>query len=79
MHYRGMRDHPEIVRAVGVEAVAEATGASIHTVRSWVQRESIPAEHWKLFADNDWASLEELAETIKPRKPRSDEPTKAAA
>jgi hypothetical protein len=74
-----MRDHPEIVRTTGVEAVAEATGASIHTVRSWIQRESIPAEHWKLFADKGWASLEELAETIKPRKPRSDEPTQAAA
>jgi len=74
-----MRDHPEIVRAAGVEAVAAATGASIHTVRSWVQRESVPAEHWKLFADKGWASLEELAETIKPRKPRSDETEKAAA
>jgi hypothetical protein len=74
-----MRDHPEIVRAAGVEAVAEATGASIHTVRSWVQRESIPAEHWKLFADREWATLEELAITIKPRKPRSDEPAQAAA
>jgi hypothetical protein len=59
--------------------VAEATGASIHTVRSWVQRNSIPAEHWKLFADKGWATLEELAETIKPRKPRSDEQTAAAA
>jgi hypothetical protein len=74
-----MRDHSEIVRTAGVEAVADATGASIHTVRSWIQRESIPAEHWKLFAEKEWGSLEELAETIKPRKPRSDEPTRAAA
>ena len=69
-----MREHGEIVRAAGIDAVAEATGASIHTVRSWIQRESIPAEHWKLFAEREWATLEELAETIKPRKPRSDEP-----
>lgn len=74
-----MRDHPEIVRAAGIEAVAEAAGASIHTVRSWIQRESIPAEHWKLFADHEWASLEELAATVKPRKPRSDEPEKLVA
>jgi hypothetical protein len=74
-----MRDHAEIVKAAGIEAVADATGASIHTVRSWVQRESIPAEHWKLFADKGWATLDELAETIKPRKPRSDETEKAAA
>lgn len=74
-----MRDHSEIVRSAGIETVAEATGSSIHTVRSWVQRESVPAEHWKLFADKGWATLEELAETIKPRKPRSDETEKAAA
>lgn len=74
-----MRDHPEIVKTAGIEAVAEATGASIHTVRSWIQRESIPAEHWKLFADRGWATLEELAETVKPRKPRSEEPEQAAA
>jgi hypothetical protein len=74
-----MRDHPDIVKAAGIEAVAEATNASVHTVRSWIQRESIPAEHWKLFADKEWATLQELAETVKPRKPRSDEPEKAAA
>jgi hypothetical protein len=63
-----MRDHPDIVRAAGVEAVADATTASTHTVRSWIQRGSIPAEHWKLFADKEWATLEELAATVKPRE-----------
>lgn len=79
MHYRRMREHSDIVRTAGIDAVAEATDASVHTVRSWVQRESIPAEHWKLFADREWATLEELAETVKPRKPRSDEPEKLVA
>jgi hypothetical protein len=74
-----MREHQVIVRAVGIDAVAEATGASIHTVRSWVQRESIPAEHWKLFSDKQWATLEELAETVKPRERKADEPRAAAA
>lgn len=74
-----MRDHPDIVRAAGVEAVADATSASIHTVRSWIQRESIPAEHWKLFADREWATLEELAETVKPRERKADEPKAKAA
>jgi hypothetical protein len=68
-----MRKHDEIVRAAGVEAVVEATSASIHTVRSWIQRENIPAEHWKLFADHGWASLDELAETVKPRERKPDE------
>ena len=74
-----MREHPDIVRAAGVEAVAEATGASTHTVRSWIQRGSVPAEHWKLFADHGWATLEELAETVKPRERKADEPKARAA
>lgn len=77
-----MRDHPDIVKEAGIDAVAEATGASVHTVRSWIQRESIPAEHWKLFADREWATLEELAETVKPRKQRAtddSEPQDVAA
>lgn len=69
-----MREHGEIVRAAGIDAVASATDVSVHTVRSWIQRESVPAEHWKLFAERGWATLDELAETIKPRKPRSNEP-----
>lgn len=59
--------------------MVEATGASVHTVRSWIQRESIPAEHWKLFADNGWGSLEELAETVKPRERKAEDPRAAAA
>lgn len=74
-----MREHGEIVKAAGVEAVAEATDASIHTVRSWIQRESIPAEHWKLFSDRNWATLEELAETVRPRERKADEPKAKAA
>jgi hypothetical protein len=74
-----MREHGEIVRAAGVEAVVESTGASIHTVRSWIQRESIPAEHWKLFADHGWATLEEMAETVKPRERKTGEPEAKAA
>lgn len=74
-----MRDHPDIVRAAGIETVAEVTGASIHTVRSWIQRGGIPAEHWKLFADHGWATLEELAETVKPRERKADEPKAKAA
>ncbi len=59
--------------------MVDATGASTHTVRSWIQRDSIPAEHWKLFADNEWAKLEELAETVKPRERKADEPKAKAA
>ena len=57
-----MRTHSQIVKAAGTaEAVAEQRGVSVHTVRSWMQRDSIPAEHWAAFARNGWASLDELA------------------
>lgn len=74
-----MRNHADIVKTAGIDAVAVATGASVHTVRSWVQRDALPAEHWKLFADGGWATLEELADGVKPRKPRADEQAQAAA
>lgn len=57
-----MRTHSEIVKAAGTtEEVASARGVSVHTVRSWVQRNSIPADQWAAFAASGWASLEELA------------------
>lgn len=61
MHYRFMRSHAEIVRAAGAEQVAEQQQVSIHTARSWILRDSIPAEHWQSFADHGWATLEDLA------------------
>jgi hypothetical protein len=57
-----MRTHSEIVKAVGSpEKVAEHCGVSVHTVRSWIQRDSIPADQWAAFAKDEWATLEELA------------------
>lgn len=57
-----MRTHSEIVAAAGKpEEVALRYGVSVHTVRSWAQRNSIPAEHWAGFAKAGTASLEELA------------------
>ena len=62
MHYAGMRNHSDIVRAAGgPEEVALSFGVSRHTVRSWIQRDSIPADQWTAFADRQIASLEELA------------------
>jgi len=34
---------------------------SIHTVRSWMQRDSIPPEHWLALADAGLTTLDELA------------------
>lgn len=75
-----MRTHSEIVAAADCAKVAELRGASIHTVRSWGQRNSIPAEHWAAFLETGAATLEELAAGVKPRKAKdSGEPTRAAA
>jgi transposase len=63
-----MRTHSEIVGAANCEEIAQARGVSIHTVRSWGQRNSIPAEHWPAFLTAGAATLEELAAGVKPRK-----------
>lgn len=47
----------------GTQAVHAALRGveSIHTVRSWRQRDSIPAHRWKDVSDAGFATLEELA------------------
>jgi len=57
-----MRSHADIVKAAGPQSVADGCGKSIHTVRSWVQRDSIPSEFWVWFRDKGVAGLDELAE-----------------
>jgi hypothetical protein len=57
-----MRSHSQIVREAGApDRVALKRSVSVHTVRSWMQRNSIPAEHWLGFANDGSASLAELA------------------
>lgn len=64
-----MRTHAEIVKAAGkAEDVAAERGVSIHTVRSWIQRDSIPPEFWASFAGGNALVLEELAESKRPRR-----------
>lgn len=68
-----MRTHAEIVAAAGKpEEVALRRGVSVHTVRSWIQRDSIPADHWAAFAREGHATLDELADAAEARR-RSDE------
>ena len=62
MHSHAMRTHSEIIKSAPQEdEIAEKRGVSVHTVRSWVQRDKIPDEHWAGFAQEGWATLEELA------------------
>lgn len=66
-----MRTHAEIVAAADCDKIAEMREASIHTVRSWGQRNNIPAEHWPAFVQIGAATLEELAAGVKPRERRA--------
>ena len=71
MHHAVMRTHAQIVNEAGVDAVAADRNVSIHTVRSWKQRNSIPAEHWNGFVRNQWAAFEELAKAAEQRLERA--------
>ena len=60
MHNALMRNHSEIVKAITPGTLAELTGCSINTVRSWMGRNSIPAEHWLLLVSEGHCSADEL-------------------
>lgn len=65
MHYtQHMALHTDILKRVDADLVADVCGISIHTARSWKNRKRIPSEHWVTFAEQGWASLEELAEAV---------------
>ena len=55
-------DYSNIVRSAGrPEEVALALGVSAHTVRSWIQRGSVPKNQWQSFVTKGYATFEELA------------------
>lgn len=63
-----MVTHADIVRAAGrVEDIASLHGVSVYTVRSWIQRNSIPADKWAAFARAGHASLADLAAAAERR------------
>ena len=55
-----MRSHNEIIRTVGEGAIAALTGAPIFTIRSWMQRDSIPSKHWVLLVNEQHCTADEL-------------------
>jgi hypothetical protein len=63
-----MRSHSSIIRDAGRSKVAAALPAPIHTVNSWVQRDSIPVQHWQSFVQNNWSTLAELLDYAEKRK-----------
>lgn len=65
-----MRKHRDIIQAKGAEAVRAVLGGivSIHTVRSWQQRDAIPGEYWAALASGHVATLGELAGAADERR-----------
>lgn len=63
--------HANIITTDRIPAIAEATGMTEIGVRSWRQRNRIPSEHWPKIAQLGFATVEQLAETNRPRKPRA--------
>lgn len=71
------RNHRDVIKAAGAQRLSDALRVSIHTVRSWALRDSIPAEHWRELADLSLATLEELADAAAARRTSAE--TGAAA
>lgn len=69
---RRMRSHSAVIDHKQVAMLAEQLGVSVHTVRSWKQRDSIPAEYWAALETRGVATLEELAEAA-AKRPKPNE------
>lgn len=82
MHHALMRTHRDIIKQAGAESVRAIIGdyVSIHTVRSWQQRDAIPGEYWATLAAHKVAPLRELAEAAdRRRKPANDTQSQSVA
>ena len=69
-----MTTHTDIIKRAGTPAaILDKIGSvvSVHTVTSWRQRNSIPAEHWKAFCETGLATLDELANAAAERPARA--------
>lgn len=58
-----MRTHKQIISSAGAQSVIDRAGlgVTIHTVRSWQQRDGIPAQYWAALDASGIATLAELA------------------
>jgi hypothetical protein len=68
-----MRSHAQIIRdAGGYRAVYLKLHwkGKLATVKSWVLRDNIPAEHWRGMVDQGLCTLDELATAIAVKKYR---------
>jgi hypothetical protein len=61
MQNASMTDIEHIIDAIGLETLADQCGVSVHTVKSWRYRKSIPSEYWIKIGQLSAVSPEELA------------------
>lgn len=65
----GMRTHADILKDAGATAIhARGIGGTLNTVRSWIQRKSIPASAFADFVEAGFATFEELAGDARKRR-----------
>ncbi|WP_431994009.1 helix-turn-helix domain-containing protein [Sphingomicrobium aquimarinum] len=63
-----MRSHSNIITDAGnVPALADRFEVSVHTVRSWIGRNRIPAQYWADLVKQGDATFEELATSLPER------------
>jgi hypothetical protein len=70
MHTWRMRTHRTILRESGHDQIMALTNRPITTVRSWDQRDSIPADLWLDIATAGFSTLEELAAGASRKRPK---------
>lgn len=77
-----MRTHKDIIQSTGAQAVIDRAGlaVTIHTVRSWQQRDGVPGEYWAALDAAGIATLAELAHAAAAKRAANDDqlPEKAA-
>lgn len=70
-----MRTHSQIIADAGGPSQLKRRLnllATIHTVRSWAARDSIPAAHWNAVVAARLATLQELADAAEVRRAGPD-------
>ena len=72
-----MRTHRDILREAGHGQIGALTDRPITTVRSWDQRDSIPADMWLTIAEAGLSTLEELATGATRKRPDATQPKAA--
>jgi hypothetical protein len=71
-----MRDHATLLHAIGLDAVALATGTSRSAVKHWRERNCIPGRHWLVVAELAGrceldVTVQAIAEAAPPRRQRA--------